>query len=72
MTIDIPDHLYSRLEAKATIEGSTARDIIVGLVRRELQASQSGTRVRFPLIKGKGKKKLRITSEQIDRILFGV
>jgi hypothetical protein len=70
-TIDIPDQLYRKLKAKAAIEGSTVKHIIVGLVSRELQASDSGTRVSFPLIAGKAKRKLRITNEEIDEILFG-
>ena len=70
-TVDIPDQLYRKLKSKAAMEGSTVKQIIVGLVSRELQASQSGTRVPFPLIRGKAKRKLRITNEEIDQILFG-
>lgn len=70
-TIDIPDPLYRTLKAKAAMEGSTVKQIIIGLVSRELQAPESGTRVSFPLIKGKAKRKLRITNEEIDQILFG-
>lgn len=70
-TIDIPDDLYRKLKVKAATEGSTVKQIIVGLVGRELQTPQSGTRLQFPLIKGKAKRKLRITSEEIDEILFG-
>lgn len=71
MTIDIPGQLYRKLQAKAASEGSTVKQIIVDLLSRELQASDSGTRVSFPLIAGKARRKLRITSQEIDGILFG-
>ena len=70
-TIDIPDDLYRKLKAKAAIEGSTVKQIIVGLVDRELQEPGTGKRVQFPIIRGKTKSKLRITNEEIDEILFG-
>lgn len=69
-TIDIPDPLYRKLKAKAALEGSTVKQIIVTLVTRDLQAP-AGARVRFPLIKGKSRRKLKITNEEIDEILFG-
>ena len=47
------------------MEGSTVKQIIVGMVSRELQAPEPGTRVRFPLIQGKAKRKLRINNEDL-------
>ncbi|MEX2303748.1 MAG: hypothetical protein WD733_22585 [Bryobacterales bacterium] len=75
VTVDIPDHLYEQLKAKAATEGSSIKQIIVGLIDRELRASGSKTAASlprpFPLIKGKAKRTLRITNQEIDEILFG-
>jgi hypothetical protein len=70
-TIDIPGRLYKKLEAKAALRGSSIERFIVDLIGRGLQASGSGTRVLFPLIKAKAKRKLRMTNKEIDDILWG-
>jgi hypothetical protein len=36
-TLDIPDPLFRHLKARAAMQGSTLRDLIVGLVEKGLQ-----------------------------------
>jgi len=74
-TVDIPNELYRKLKAKAALEGSTVRDVIVRLVKSEVQPEQQGhreeeTRSVFPVIRGKEKRTLNLTNEEIDEILF--
>ena len=69
--IEIPDALYRELKAKAALEGVPVKDVIVRGVRRELDPQPPRRRVRFPLIRGKEKRKLDLTREQVDEILFG-
>lgn len=71
-TIEIPDALYRELKAKAALEGAPVKAVIVRAVRRELDPEPSGhRRIGLPLIRGKEKRKLNLTREQIDEILFG-
>ena len=70
-TIEIPDVLYRELKAKAALEGVPVKDVIVRGVRRELDPEPLRRRARFPLIRGKEKRKLDLTREQVDEILFG-
>jgi plasmid stability protein len=37
-TLDIPDPLFRHLKARAAMEGSTLRDLVVDLVEKGLQA----------------------------------
>jgi len=70
-TVEIPDPLYRELKAKAALEGVPVKDVIVRGVRRELDPGTARRRVRFPLIRGKEKRKLYLTREQVDEALFG-
>ena len=40
-SIDIPDPLFRHLKAKAALEGSTLRDLVLKLVQRGLSSSNS-------------------------------
>jgi len=70
-TVEIPDPAYRRLKAKAALEGCTVKEIIVRLVNRELQENSSRRRTQFPLIRGKESRRLDLTNEEINEILFG-
>lgn len=70
-TVDIPDSLYGKLKAKAALDGTSVNDIVVRLVRQELEPTAKRTRVQFPLIKAKETCKLDITNAEINEIPFG-
>jgi hypothetical protein len=70
-TVDIPDPLYRQLKARAALEGTTIKKVLMGLVQRELAGRTRGHSVSFPLIRGKETRRLNLTNEQIDQILFG-
>jgi len=70
-TVDIPDELYRKLKAKAALEGSTVKGIIVRLVEGEVQGKKRRGRTRFPLIKSKRNRKINPSNAEIDEILFG-
>ena len=70
-TIEIPDALYREIKAKAALEGVPVKDVIVRSIRRELDPEPLRRRVRFPLLRGKEKRKLDLSREQVDEILFG-
>lgn len=71
-TVEIPDALYRELKAKAALEGAPVKAVIVRAVRRELDPEPSGRRhTALPLIRGKEKRKLDLSREQIDEVLFG-
>lgn len=40
-SLDIPDPLFRHLKAKAALEGSTLRDLVLSLVQRGLSSSNS-------------------------------
>jgi hypothetical protein len=70
-TVDIPDSLYRKLKAKAALEGSTVKEILVKLVQRELAVTDGKHTTRFPLIRGKETRSLNLTNKEIDEILLG-
>ena len=41
-TLELPDPLFKHLKARAALEGSTLRDLVVQLVERGLQAPDLG------------------------------
>jgi hypothetical protein len=70
-TVDIPDPAYRQLKAKAALQGCTVKEIIVRLVTRELQGDSPRRHTTFPLIRGKESRRLDLTNEEINEILFG-
>ena len=70
-TVDIPDPVYRRLKVKAALDGCTVKEIILRVVNQELEGPTRRTRTRFPLIRGKESRRLNITNEEIDEMLFG-
>ena len=71
IVIDIPDSVYSRLKAKASLEGSTLEGTILRLLRSEFGGEERAVRTDFPLIRGKESRKLHLTNGEIDAILLG-
>jgi plasmid stability protein len=71
-TIDIPDPLYRELKVRAAQQGSTVKAIILRGVEKEMRGeTEARTRVKLPLIRGKGTRKINPTNAEIDQILFG-
>lgn len=71
-TIDIPDELHRELKAKAALQGTTVRNLVVGLIEAELHEPQEkGRRVRLPLIKAKQKGSFNLTREDVHDAMFG-
>lgn len=72
-TIDIPDHLYRRLKARAAKEGRPAKALILQGVDRVLAGDvrPTATRVRLPLVGGKRPGSIRIDYDRLyDLISF--
>jgi hypothetical protein len=70
-TIDLPDDSYRRLKAKAALEGISLKEILTRSVDRELNETPKRGRLTPPLIRGKGKRKINPTREQLDEAMFG-
>ena len=72
-TIDIPDPVYRRLKATAALRGSTIKQIVCGLVERELgppPRRKKGHRVKLPLIHSKRPGTLHLTNALVNEILY--
>lgn len=39
-TLELPDSLFKHLKARAALEGSTLRDLIIGLIERGMKVAQ--------------------------------
>lgn len=76
-TVDIPDPLYRELKVRAAQQGSTVKAIILRGVEKEMRGAVPGTtvkkrtRVKLPLIHGKGTRKINPTNAEIEELLFG-
>jgi len=70
-TVDIPDALHRRLKARAALEGTTVKDVLMRLVQRELAGRTGQRATSFPLIRGKETRRLSLANEQSTQILFG-
>ncbi len=69
-TVDLPDDLYRDLKVKAAREGVTIRVLIETAVRRSVRNQpQEAARIRVPLIKGSGRRKINPTNAEIDELL---
>jgi hypothetical protein len=40
-TLELPDSLFKHLKARAALEGSTLRDLIVGLIEKGMKAAET-------------------------------
>ncbi len=70
-TIELPDSVYRKLKARAALEGSSVKRVLLRLVQRELAGRAPKRKTAFPLIHGKETRQLSLTNEQIDKILLG-
>jgi hypothetical protein len=69
--VDIPDETYRKLKAKAALEGSSVKELVLRVLDRELGSEKKRTRREPPIIgDGKGPK-VNLTPEQIDEAMFG-
>jgi hypothetical protein len=72
-TVDIPDPIYRQLKSRAALEGRSVKELILHGVEAELNGGSqraSGDRVKLPLIKSRKPGSLKLTSAQINEILF--
>jgi len=70
-TVDIPDPVYRQLKSQAALQGCSVRELILRGVQSTLKLpSPSGRRVVLPLIRSKRKRPLKLSNQQINKILF--
>ena len=71
-TIDLPDPVFRRLKARAALEGSSLKRVILRAVEKELHAAHPRRRkTRFPLIRSKEPGVLSLTNADIEKLLLG-
>jgi len=70
-TVDIPDPVYRRLKSRAAREGSSAKDLILRGVKRELgeKRRRAAKRIRLPVIHSKQPATLDLDNDQIFEII---
>jgi hypothetical protein len=72
-TIDLPDPLFKRVKAEAALRGIKLRDFISRALEQALSVGspQAGSRrVKLPLIKGDGSRRIDPTREELDASLW--
>jgi len=70
-TVDIPDHLYSRLKSNAAAERTSVKKMVLRAVEKELRSQRvaENRAVQLPLVKSKRPGHLRINNEEIYKII---
>ena len=74
-TVDLPDDLFRRTKALAALRGDSFKDLVVRAIETEIggrnpaEAGQTGRRVRLPLIRLRGRRKLDLTGFDFDDLL---
>ena len=70
-TVDIPDEVYRRLKAKAALDGTSIRNLLVRAAEVVLDIDKLPPvrRLHLPLIHSSRPGTLKITNEEIDEIL---
>jgi hypothetical protein len=72
-TVDLPDPLFKRVKAEAALRGIKLRDFISRALEQALPVGspQAGSRkVKLPLIKGDGSRRIDPTREELDASLW--
>jgi|BogFormECP12_OM2_1039638.scaffolds.fasta_scaffold04576_3 hypothetical protein len=72
-TVDLPDPLFKRVKAEAALRGMKLRDFIARSLEQALTSGSRETRsrrVKFPLVKGDGKRRIDPTREELDASLW--
>jgi predicted CopG family antitoxin len=70
-TVDIPDEVYRKLKAKAAMEGSSVKELVLRMVNRELTQPDRTETDELPIIRGTQGRKISISREDINEALFG-
>jgi hypothetical protein len=70
-TIDLPDHLFRQVKAKAALHGETLKEFVQTAIEREFSTETPARpfRVKLPLIKSKKPKSLSLTNAEIENLL---
>ena len=70
-TIDLPDLLFRQVKSEAAQRGLKLKELVVEALEKEIAAKTSRPRtLRFPLIKGTGKRKIHPTRKELDESLW--
>jgi len=70
-TLDIPDEMYRRLKARAALDGTTMKQVLLRIVDKELAAPRKRKLEKLPVIGTDTGRKVDLTREQIDEAMFG-
>ena len=73
-TVDIPDGIFKKMKAVASIQGVSIKSYIVRALTTELKKSshkRKGGRVAFPLVKSSSPGTRRLTGDEIAGLLNG-
>ena len=71
-TVDLPDSLFRKAKAIASLKGLTLKQFITGAIERELSADNvplKQHRITLPLIPSKSPGSVVLSGEMISRIL---
>jgi hypothetical protein len=72
-TVDLPDPLFKRVKAEAALRGMKLRDFIARALEQALPGGSQETRsrrVKLPLVKGNGKRRIDPRREELDASLW--
>ncbi|UCF95864.1 MAG: hypothetical protein JSV89_11825 [Spirochaetaceae bacterium] len=71
-TIDLPDELFRKVKAVASLKGITLKQFITRAVRRELSSNNlpvKSQRIHLPLVPSKSPGSVALSAERISQIL---
>ena len=70
-TVDIPDHLFGRLKARAASEGSSVQELILHGLKQLLKENRCmyRGRVKLPIVRSKRSGKLQLDNAKIYGII---
>jgi len=71
-TIDLPDRVFRKAKAVASLEGVSLKQLITRAIEHELEAgtpSLSPKRVSIPIVRSKRPGSVQVTSERIASIM---
>ena len=74
-TLELPEDLFRQVKARAAIEGTTIKQIVLTALQNEMKHRQARVlvsyEVKLPLIRSKrpGKPKLNLTNADIEELL---
>ena len=71
-TIDLPDVLFRKAKAVSSLQGTTLKEFITRAVEHEIASSAvrlESRRVEFPLVRSSRPGSVRVTPEQVAKLL---